>query len=117
MTELIAPALRQPAHNQPPIHRHATKSSRNVLKGTQEPITAITPLPLAYSGRAGCRCAGSTAWSSSAHVFCPRQCQWHPLRRNDAIDLWCLQRRRFAMWHHVSTLGAGRGAQSCLQFS
>lgn len=118
MTELIAPALRQVAHNERAIHRHATAPSRNVWNATQEPITAIKPTPLACSGCPGCRCAGSTVCSLFAGVFCPRKCRWYTLRRNASIEVWCLRRRRFAKRHDVSTsLGAGTGAQSCVQFS
>lgn len=116
MTELITLALRQPAHNQRAIH-HATAPPRNV-SNTQEPITAIEPTPLACSGRLGCLCGGSTVCSLVARVICSRQCHWRTLRRNDAIEVWCPRRQRFAKWHGVSTsVGAGRGAQYCLQFS
>lgn len=111
MTKLIAPGLRQPAHNQRRSHRHATRSSGNVLNGTQ-PGTPIKATPFACSGRACCRCAGPTA------CFCPAQCRRHMLRRNGVVEVGWLRRRCFAKLHDVWTsVGAGKGAQSCLQFS
>lgn len=109
MTKLIAPGLRQPAHNQRRSHRHATESSGNVLNGTQEPVTPIKATPFACSGRACCRCAGSTAWSLFTRAFCPGQCQRHMLRRNGVIEVWWLRRRCFAKWHDVDVRGGGHG--------
>lgn len=118
MADLFTPELPELAENQRAIHRRATTLSRSVRNRTPEPITAVKSIALACRGRAGCRCRGSTAWSLLARLFCPRQCQWHTLRRNGATHLWCLRGRCFAKRHDVSTfVGASRGTQSCLQFS
>lgn len=110
MTDLFTPALPELAENQRAIHRGATTLSRNVRNRTPEPITAVKSIALACRGRAGFRCAGSTAWSLFARLFCPRQCRWHTPRRNGATHLWCLWRRCLDKWHDVSTsVGAGRG--------
>lgn len=118
MTELIAPALRQLAHNERAIHRHAHCPFKESLGRDAR----------ADDGHEiNCVCVHRPRWLSLcgfdgldtiARAFCPRQCQWHTLLRNASIEVWRLRRRCFAKWHVVSTsVEAGRGAQSCLQFS